>query len=76
VRSLGPFVDLAVNMLNVETASSFAASALRLRARSLFEAGVLDELQWAETQQLLSAGEYVRMQQLMDDALISIKRDQ
>jgi hypothetical protein len=68
-RAMGPMVDLGIGMLDPQKANEVGTIALRLRAQKLFERGVLDEEQWAESQQLLSTGRYVEMQQLMDKAL-------
>jgi len=68
-RAMGPLVDLGIGMLDPEKASEIGSIALRLRAQKLFERGVLDEEQWAESQQLLGTGRYVEMQHLMDKAV-------
>lgn len=68
-RAMGPVVDLGIGMLDPQKASEIGTIALRLKAQKLYERGVLDEEQWAESQQLLSTGHYVQMQQLMDKAL-------
>lgn len=68
-RAMGPVVDLGIGMLDPQKANEIGTVALRLRAQKLYERGVLDEDQWAESQQLLSTGHYVQMQQLMDKAL-------
>lgn len=69
VRSVGPLVDLGIGMLDPEKATAVAIAALRMRAQKLFERGVIDEIQWSDSQQLLSAGKYVEMQKMLDDAV-------
>ncbi|AKJ30732.1 DUF4124 domain-containing protein [Caldimonas brevitalea] len=62
-------VDIGVQLLNPEAASSLGIANLNRKAQKLFERGVLDVEQWAKAKQLLSQGRYVEMQKLMDDAV-------
>lgn len=68
-RVMGPVVDLGMGMMDPEKASGIGTEMLRRRAQKLFEKGVIDAEQWAESQQLLSSGRFVEMQKLMDDAV-------
>jgi len=69
VRPLTPLVDLGIGMLDPDKASSVGTVALRERARKLFERGVIDAVEWAEAQSLLSQGRFPEMKKLMDDAV-------
>jgi len=68
-RVAGPLVDVGVALLDPEVGKSVGNEVLRVKARRLYEQGVIDEMQWAETQNLLSQGKYVEMQKLMNDAV-------
>ena len=68
-RVAGPLVDVGVALLDPEVGRSVGNEVLRVKARRLYERGVIDEEQWAETQNLLSQGKYVEMQKLMSDAM-------
>lgn len=67
-RVAGPLVDLGVAALDPNNAKSVGNDLLRVKARTLYERGVIDVTQWAEAQSLLSQGKYVEMQKLMDEA--------
>lgn len=64
----GTAIDFGLAALNPETATSLGINELRVKARTLYEKGVLDVEQWAQTQTLLSQRRYVEMQKLMADA--------
>ncbi|RIX47543.1 MAG: DUF4124 domain-containing protein [Rhodocyclales bacterium GT-UBC] len=68
-RVLGPIVDLGLGALDPENASTSGKIALKLKAQKLYELGILDELEWAQTQDLLSQEKYVEMQKLITEAI-------
>lgn len=68
VRVLGPVVDVGIGALDPEVASSAGKEILRRKARKLYEKGIFDEIEWSRSQELLSQGNYVEMNQLMADA--------
>jgi len=72
-RAFGPVLDFFVAALDPQMASSAGNEVLRVKARTLYERGIIDEEQWAETQNLLSQGKYVEMQKLMNDATRAYK---
>jgi len=68
-RLAGPVVDVGMAALDPEKATAIGIVALRLRAQKLYERGIIDVEQWAESQNLLSQGRYVEMKKMMDDAV-------
>lgn len=64
----GAVLGIGIEMLNPEVANSAGREVLRRNAKNLYEKGVIDEIGWARSQELLSQGKYVEMQRLMTDA--------
>lgn len=67
-RVLSPILDFGINALDPDNAKSIGTALLHQKAQRLFEKDVIDEEQWAETQQLISQGRFVELQRFLDDA--------
>jgi hypothetical protein len=66
-RALNPLLDLGIEALNPEVARGVGTEVLRVKARRLYEKGVLDVEQWAHTQELISQGRFVELQQFLEE---------
>lgn len=65
-RLAGPAFDLGLGLLDPGQATSIGTEVLRLRARRLYERGVIDEEEWVQAQSLLGQGRLDEAKQLMD----------
>lgn len=66
-RVLNPMLDLGLEALNPDRARDIGTEVLRVKARRLYERGVLDEVQWAQTQEFISQGRFVELQQFLEE---------
>lgn len=62
----GTALDVLVAFSDASKAEDLGVAALHLRARKMYEAGIIDESQWAEAQSMLSQGRRAEMIQFLD----------
>lgn len=65
-RALNPMLELGLEALNPDRARDIGTEVLRVKARRLYEKGVLDVEQWAHTQDLISQGRFIELQQFLE----------
>lgn len=62
----GPALDVLLALSDASKAEDLGVAALNLRARKMYEAGMIDESQWTEAQSMLSQGRRAEMIQFLD----------
>jgi hypothetical protein len=62
----GTALDVLVAFSDASKAEDLGVAALNLRARKMYEAGIIDESQWAEALSMLSQGRRAEMIQFLD----------